>query len=432
MAAALAYRTVFGLIPVMVVSLVAIKVFFGSQERLTEMVNKILVLSGLSEITVREVPVGPMPDAASAAAATVDNAHLDQWIKDLVTKVSDINFAAVGWVSLAALVYAAISMLVEVERAFNQIYRVPAGRSWVRRVTQYWTLMTLGTVGLAATFFVGEKFTGWLAANATWGGRSNAIFLAGAGFLTTVTISAALFLLAYTVVPNTRVKIGPAIAGALLAAFLWEAGKWGLSQYIRYSAGYSRLYGSLALLPLFLLWVYVTWVIVLFGLNFAYYLQYGRHHTRAQPTELLAPVVIDPAMALALMAAMASRFESGKPSDPKSLATEIGIQEPIARQLLERLSASGMILPVKTDEQTGPRYSLSRPPSQIDAAEVLKLGEDLSGGTRPDPVSQTMREARLQRVNGRSLASFLRNQSAAALEPAANGADRSSAPTPQS
>jgi membrane protein len=411
MAAALAYRTVFGLIPVFVVSLVAIRVFFASNDKLADLVTQLLNYSGLSSISVQEQGP-PAPDAAAGAGGAVGsagNAHLDQWIKELVEKVGGINFAAVGWVSLAALLYAAISMLVEIERAFNQVYRVPAGRSWVRRVTQYWTLLTLGTLGLACTFVVGEKFTTWLHATAVWNGKSNTIFLGLAGYITTVSISTALFLLAYTVVPNTRVKIGPALAGAAVAACLWEGGKWGLSQYIRYSAGYSRLYGSLALVPLFLMWVYITWVIVLFGLNFAYYLQYGRHHTKAQPNEMLAPVIIDPASTLALMAAMARRFESGQASDPKTLAAEIGVQEPITRQMLERLSASGLILTVKTDEETGARYSLARPPSRIDAAEVLRVGEELSGGVRPDPVSQTMRQARFERVNGRTLESFLAN-----------------------
>jgi membrane protein len=413
MAAALAYRTVFGLIPVFVVSLVAIRVFFASNDRIAQLVTQMLTYSGLSSIAVEEQGP-PVPEGAVEATGAA-NAHLDQWIKELVEKVGGINFAAVGWVSLGALLYAAISMLVEVERAFNQIYRVPAGRSWARRITQYWTLMTLGTLGLALTFVMGEKFTTWLNATATWGGRSNAIFLGLAGYMVTVGISAALFLLAYIVVPNTRVAIRPALAGALVSACLWEAGKWGLSQYIRSSSsGYARLYGSLALVPLFLLWVYVTWVIVLFGLNFAYYLQHGRHQTKAQPSEMLAPVIIDPASTLALMAAMARRFDAGKPSEPRSLGEEIGVQEPIARQMLERLAAAGLVLPVRTDEQSGPRYSLARPPARIEAEEVLKVGEELSGGVKADPVSQVMREARLERVRGRSLMAFLSDGGAAA------------------
>src|SRR5262249_23752429 len=162
----LAYRTVFGLIPVFVVSLVALKVFFANDKSaLTDLVNKLIKASGLSEIVVKDEVMGPpvpteaLPPAEGLtsivpADTSSANATLDHWMRDLVNKVREINFAAVGWVSLAALIYAAVSMLVEIERAFNQIYRVPVGRSWVRRVTQYWTMMTLGTLGLAATFVV--------------------------------------------------------------------------------------------------------------------------------------------------------------------------------------------------------------------------------------------------------------------------------------
>ncbi len=412
MAAALAYRTVFGLIPVFVVSLVALKVFFANDKSaLTDLVNKLLKVSGLSEIVVKEEAMGPpvptegvtsvVPADTSAASATVD-----QWIRDLVNKVSEINFAAVGWVSLAALIYAAVSMLVEIERSFNQVYRVPVGRSWVRRVTQYWTMMTLGTLGLAATFVVGEKFNVWLADTIKWG-SGGTVFLAVVGYLTTVSITTSMFLLAYTVIPNTRVKIGPAIAGAFLAAFLWESGKWGLSQYVRHSTGYSMLYGSLALLPLFLVWVYATWAIVLWGLNFAYYLQYGRYAAKAQPTEPVAPVIIDPASILAVTAGVAKRFECGKPTEPRDLCAEVGIPEGIIRQMLERLAAAGVVIPVRSEESANGQFTLARPPDRISAVDVLKVGEDLAGGVRTDAVHEAMHEARVGRVKSRTLASFL-------------------------
>ncbi|MEX2217969.1 MAG: YhjD/YihY/BrkB family envelope integrity protein [Phycisphaerales bacterium] len=406
MAAALSYRTVFGLIPVLVVSLVAIRVFFVNNDDIAKLVSTILQHSGLSSINLDDQALmGPMPEEAAPAAAPAQTQNLDKWIKDLVEKVGGINFAAVGYISLAALLYAALSMLVEVERAFNQIYRVPAGRSWVRRLTQYWTMLTLGTLALAATFVVGQKFTVWVESAANWG-EQRAMIVAAVGYLVTVTISCALLVMAYMVVPNTRVKFGAALAGAAFAALLWEAGKWGFTQYIRYSAGYARLYGSLALIPLFLLWIYVTWCIVLYGLNFAYYLQHGRFQTRAQPTEVLGQAIVDPAAALAVMASLARRFESGKPPSAARVAADIGVQEPIARQLLERLVVAGLVLPVRADAQREELFTLARPPERITAEEIVALGEEFAGGVKDDPVGTTMHDARLASVRGKTLAAF--------------------------
>src|SRR5262249_6220086 len=160
---------------------------------------------------------------------------------------------------------------------FNQIYRVPLGRSWARRIVNYWSLLTLGALGLGTSFVMTEWISrkiAYITENVVHG-ESSTILLGLVGYLLTVTVSTVMFLLVYTVVPNTRVKVGPALSGAAVAAVVWEASKWAFTQYLKFSTGYAKLYGSIALIPLFLLWVYVTWCIVLFGLNVAYYLQHG-------------------------------------------------------------------------------------------------------------------------------------------------------------
>jgi membrane protein len=202
----------------------------------------------------------------------------------------------------------------------------------------------------------------------------------------------------------------PAFVGALLAAILWEAGKWGFTQYVRYSAGYSRLYGSIALIPLFLLWVYVTWCVTLVGLNVSYFLQYGRNPD-PRPEETIAPAFVDPASILSVMAAMARRFNDGQPVDPPLLAAKFALQEPVVRQMLERLAESGFLLRVQHEDKPG-FYSLARPPENIDAEQVLRVGEDLAGRIRPGAeelgqFGNALRESRLAVVHNRTLASFI-------------------------
>lgn len=414
MAAALSYRTIFGLIPVIAVALVALKAF-TTKEDIANAVNEALRYSGLASIAVDDQAlVGPPLPGTEAAEAPVaaKKERLDGWISDLVNRVMSLDVRAITIIGLVALLYAALSMLVEVERAFNQTFRVPTGRSWVRRITHYWTLLTLMPVGLFATFAVGQRVTAWLANPENLGGlgKGQVVVVGAAGYISTVGISLLLFLLAYTVVPNTRVRLMPAFVGALLAAILWEAGKWGFTQYVRYSAGYSRLYGSIALIPLFLLWVYVTWCIVLFGLNVAYYLQHGRHGT-ARPIETVPPTFVDPASILTLMAAMARRFNDGQPVDPPFLAAKLALHEPIVRQMLERLAGAGLVLRVEHKDKPG-YFALARPPERIEAEQVLKIGEELAGQLRPGveemgKFGDALRESRLALVQNRSLASIV-------------------------
>jgi len=315
-------------------------------------------------------------------------------------------------IGVIALLYAAISMLVEVERAFNQIYCVPVGRSWLRRFVNYWALLTLGAAGLFATFYVGQRVTSELSSLAG-GDQANAILLGIIGFASTAFISTMLFLMLYLVIPNTRVSIGPALAGAFVSALLWEGGKWGFTQYLRYSTGYARLYGSIALVPLFLLWVYCTWCIVLSGLNIAYYVQHGRRKTVARPVEQLNPGVVDPGCAVALAVTLARRFDSGEPADAASLARALGLQDAIVLQMLDRMVAAGMALRVKHKDEEG-YFALACPASRVNAEEALKIGEDLISQPPEGAVSVAMRVARHDAVRGKTVAEFADTPRAAA------------------
>jgi len=416
MAAALSYRTIFGLIPMIAVALVALK-SFTTKEDLTNAITSAMQYSGLSSIAVDDVDmVGPPPPPGmgepSPQIKEAKQQKLDDWIGELVNRVISMDVRAITIIGLGALIYAALSMLVEVERAFNQIYKVPTGRSWVRRITHYWTLLTLMPLGLFATFAVGQRVSAWLADPANLGGlgQGQVVIVGVAGFLSTVGISMLLFLLAYTVVPNTRVRFVPALVGALLAAILWEAGKWGFTQYVRYSAGYARLYGSIALIPLFLLWVYVTWCITLIGLNLAYYLQVGRHGV-AQPTDCPPAGFVDPASILSLMATMARRFVDGQPIDAPTLATKLAVQEPIVVQMLESLAGAGLVLRVEHEEKPG-FFALARPPERIDAEQVLQIGEELAGQAQPGTdeageFNMALRRSRVALVHNRTLASIV-------------------------
>jgi membrane protein len=383
------------------------------------------------------IPTAPTPVAVAPPEAKP--ARLDAFIRDLVKRVSEIPFASIGWIGLAMLIYASISMLVELERSFNQIYRVPVGRSWARRITQYWTVLTLGTGCLAATFFVGEQFKTWAAkiteAQGLGGGGVTVTVI---GFMVTVVISTGLFLLAYTCIPNTRVSLRAAIVGAVVAALCWETGKWGFTQYVRMSAAtsYGRLYGSMALVPLFLLWIYLTWLIALFGLQVAYHIQHVRKQTIAQPREAAEPTIVDPAAILSVAVALAERFEKGQSADAPEIAEQLHIQRPIAKQMLDRLAEGGLVhrLVQATNDDEHERFALARPPSTIMAEEVLELGRGLESGITEDAagrLTETIRQCRVDALRGKDVATLagLNGQAPAATVPA-SPATTPAPPTP--
>lgn len=475
MAAALSYRTIFGLVPVIVVGLAFLAAFSTPTQR-TEVVQNILKFAGLSEIKIEggaeartpdeeaffldgpEVTPGegqpaeakptesasdakpteasgsdakpesavPSSDAAKKSDASKPKvAGAGAWVESLVNRVGKINLGAISIVGLITLIYAALAMVVEIEKAFNQIYLAPTGRSWARRIPRYWTLLTLGTLGLAATFAA----QGFVLSTVKKIGFINdhgldAFASTSVGYAFTVGISTLMFFIIYATVPNTRVRFGPALVGALCAAVAWEAGKWGFGEYLRMSFSYARLYGSLALLPLFLLWVYVTWFIVLLGLQFAQAIQsYGMAKAEGLTMSVLGTLgllpeeeerrrsrqpVVDPASILVVAASIAERFAGGKSSDHSALHESTGVDERVIADMLERLAGAGILHRLSGGEQEG-TYTLARPPEAVSALEVLRIGESLAGVDREamPALLQELCEARSARVAGRSLADLM-------------------------
>lgn len=393
MAAALAYRTIFSLIPVLVIGLVVLGAF-ASDEQKTDAVNQILEFTGISDIAVDDAAAtgagategatdGDVAAEATGALAAdaAQSQRLDEWIRSLVDKVSGIKFGAIGLVGLATLFYAAISMLVEIEKSANNIFHAPSGRSWARRVPLYWTLITLGSVFLIATFAVGERVQSTLqsALSVDDGGSLTALAIS---YAVTTMISTVLLLIVYTTMPNTKVRLRPAFAGALIGAILWEAGKWGFTTYLEFSTNYARLYGSIAIIPIFLLWVYLTWLIVLFGLHVSYLLQHVPDWTGgSRRGDDDGPAILDPAWVVEVLAGVARGFATGKPAAVEDIARRTDLDERLVLRILESLTKAGLVHRVEAGEDED-RFTLARGPADIRADEALRVGHMLAGGSR--------------------------------------------------
>ncbi|MEZ6242054.1 MAG: YihY/virulence factor BrkB family protein [Phycisphaerales bacterium] len=438
MAAALAYRTIFSIIPVLAIALVIASGLI-SPEQVRDSFTKLLEYAGFQTIVVStddakpvQIAGPPEPGAeATEIAAPVKGqsvsvpvlkdeaeqvergdgevneervAAADELLTNLVEHVSSslgaINRGWIGFVSAGVFIYAALSLFLEIERSFNQIYRVQRGRGWVARLLLYWTMLTLGSILLLATFSVGQRFTEWV--EALLGGTMGSRWTLGlAGYGVTVLISTTLLWIVYTTVPNVRVAARPALVGAFLGAVVWELGKWGFTQYVEYSTAYAKFYGSLALLPLFMLWVYVTWLIVLFGLQVTYALEHFSELRDPQPPADHAPTVLDPAMILLVASAIARRFEGGKDGSPAEIGAELGVDDDVVERMCAALDKAQIVHRVESDSP-GERYTMAAPPASVAARDVFNVGLGLSGGE--SAVLGELDKARGEALGDRTLA----------------------------
>ncbi len=165
------------------------------------------------------------------------------------------------WFGVGLLMATALMMLLTIEKAFNTIWRVRQPRRGISSFMLYWAILSLGPLLLGAAFATST----YLASLTLLSGPYAII---GASTLLKVMpllLSVAAFTLIYAAVPNTRVPLKHALAGGLFAAALLEAAKELFGLYVSYFPSYQLIYGAFATVPFFLLWIYLSWIIVLFG-----------------------------------------------------------------------------------------------------------------------------------------------------------------------
>ncbi|PJK14575.1 hypothetical protein CO613_04980 [Lysobacteraceae bacterium NML07-0707] len=191
------------------------------------------------------------------------------------------NANALTVLGTVVLVISLLITLTSVEAIFNRIWRVPTTRPQLSRFLVYWTVLTLGAVFAVASMALSAQFFA-LAIFDSEPGQWLENWLLRA---TPVLIELGVFTAIYRVVPHRTVKWSHALAGALLGVSGFELVKWGLGVFLGNFNTYERIYGSVALLPVLLMWTYFSWVAVLLGASFASSLSAFRY----QPQSLRLP-----------------------------------------------------------------------------------------------------------------------------------------------
>lgn len=182
-------------------------------------------------------------------------------VQGYITQFAD-NASKATAVGALVLLFSAISLMMSIEDAFNRIWRVQAARRASARFVIYWTALTLGPLLLVAALAVSSYALALPFIDAAEAQFSvKARVLAVLPFL----IVWSGMLAAYAVIPNRTVRMRHALIGASIAAIMFEVAKRGFALYAINYANYQAVYGALAMVPIFILWIYLSWTIVLFG-----------------------------------------------------------------------------------------------------------------------------------------------------------------------
>ena len=163
---------------------------------------------------------------------------------------------------LVFLLVTALTLLATVEDAFNDIWHVEKGRSLGHRILVYWAMLTLGPILIAASLSLSSYM--WSLAHFTDPDVVSSLKGSLLRYLPFL-LELLAFVLMYFSVPNCEVRFGHALIGGLVAALLFELAKYGFGQYLSHVKSYQLIYGALAVLPVFLIWIYLSWLVVLIG-----------------------------------------------------------------------------------------------------------------------------------------------------------------------
>lgn len=341
------------------------------------------------------VPTGTGPAAAAEKPTVQASVVPQQDLRRVVAArlrefIQHTRSAELGVSGSIGLLLMAILLLARVENTMNDIWGVPEGRPWFMRVVLYWACLTLapllivGAVALASGPYW-ETPREWLLRTPAVG---DLVFRALPLLMLWV-----LFMGVYRLVPNTHVEWSAALVGGAFAASLWHLNNLLNVLYVSRVVTNFKIYGSLGLVPVFMVGLYVAWVIVLLGAQVTYTWQHRAHVLQGSLVGALDQRGRE-LLALRVLALVGRAFQQAEPPPSvDDLARASGAVPRICSEVLDQLKRAGLILELAGTE---PAYVPARPLETITLHDVLRALRSGNGSEwtsiRPDPTHEVWSE----------------------------------------
>ncbi len=343
---------------------------------------------------------------------------------NIVRFIQNMNVGVLGALGLGLLVYTAVSLMQKIEESLNFIWHVPRVRPLGERFSRYLTVLMVGPIlvfsalGITASVMNLDVVRGLLAV----GVLGQTVEIAGR-LMPYVLVSAALTFV-YMFIPNTPVRFGPALIGGVIGGIAWQSAGWAFAMFVASSNTYSAVYSSLAVLILFMIWLYLSWLIMLFGASVAFYVQ-RPEYLYAKGGEPRLSNRMRERLGLSVMSLVAGRFLAGQrmPSLAE-FSRLLGAPVHTLQIVLDALESHALVTQTADDP---PTYLPSRDPALIAVTSVMEIvraaGEDrfLSPERLPAPQAVDAVLERLRQAGDTSLGDMtLRELASLDTVPASN------------
>jgi len=345
-AMSLVYTTLLSIVPLLAVSISVLK-GFGVHDQLQPALTSLLA---------------PLGDGSSDIS--------DQ----IVGFVDNMKIGVLGALGLSLLIFTVMSLIQKIEAAFNHTWRLDGSHNLMQRFSNYLSVVLIGPV----LIFSAVGITASLSSNRVLDSLNQLPYLNDLAHLVSQLLPyflvIAAFMFIYLLVPNTRVKIKSAFFGAVVAGFLWESVGGLFTYFVSASTSYTAIYSGFAIVLMFMIWLYLSWLILLVGATIAYYHQHPER-LKWQQTAARLSARMREQMALQVMRNVALCYNQQSEILPTidNLANYQKVPVETLTRMLSALEQDGL---VRQSNDEVAQYLPSRPLSQITLLDVFRSSRD--------------------------------------------------------
>ena len=311
----------------------------------------------------------------------------------IVGFVENMKIGVLGALGVVLLIYTAISLIQKVEAAFNHTWRLQSSRSLMQRFSDYLSVIMVGPV----LVFAAVGITASLGSHQIVEALNSLPFmnsvLQAFGKVLPFLLVIAAFTFIYMVVPNTRVRIRSALYGAVIAGVLWQTSGIVFTSFIGGSSKYTAIYSGFAVLLVFMIWLYLSWLILLIGASISFYHQ-NPEQLKWRPSSNHLSARLRYQMALQAMVSVARAYDRQIELVPTlaGLAADQQVPAIVLERMLDALQRDALLA---RTEDSPPRYVPGASLHRIRLVDILKSARNAEDDGQSDSLRSDAEVARL-------------------------------------
>ncbi|MBN2427161.1 MAG: YihY family inner membrane protein [Deltaproteobacteria bacterium] len=336
----------------------------------------------------------------------------EEIVHHIIGYINNTNAARLGTMGLAILILTVMSMLSNIEKSFNHIWGVRETRSTFRRFSDFLSVLVLGPVFIFAAISMTSTLQSQVflqrLLEMAYVGEVILILFKTLPFV----VMWAAFTFLYIFMPNAKVRLSSALVGGIFGGTIWQLAQWGFVHAQVGVARYNAIYGTLAALPILMIWIYLSWIIVLLGLIVTYAWQ-NTEIIRRETSEQRVSFMCREKTALAILILVTRKFyENGQPWDLQRISGHLNLPPRLRMRVLDELVDLGFLSEV-VDEGEESAYQPAKAPERVAVADIiaefrrqgdsLDCSQEVNEWYRVNELEEQLKQVQTQALEGMTL-----------------------------